>query len=220
MPLSFGSVLKQARKVKNLDLSTIAQSINVQEKYLHALEEERVQDIPSITYGKHFLRRYAAYIGLEYTKLEESFTKAFYYLKQREAVTCPQKQKRKEFSLFSHKLLVRRIGIVAVIALLGIGYLGFSVVYSLQPPQLTLTSPKQNLIVHATALEVSGVSDPEASITVNDQAVTTDEKGNFFLQLAVQPGTQIIRVRAEKKHGLATEEDRQVLVLEDKLTLK
>jgi len=214
MPMSFGLALKQAREVKNLDLSTIARAINVQEKYLQALEEERVRDIPSLTYGKYFLRRYAAYLGVSAAALENSLVNAHRFLEQHNLVVRPKKGKHKTFSLRSHTLLIRRFSIVAVITLCGIGYLSFSLAQSLQPPQLRITSPAQNLITHATELRVSGSTDSEAQVTVNDQNVAIDEEGNFSFQLSIQPGAQIIRVHAVKKHGLASEEERQILALE------
>ncbi len=215
MTMSFHPSLQQSREKKQEEIKDIAEKLHIQEKYLKALEDGDFHRIPSIGYGRQYLKTYAHYLNLEPKPLLEQFAKQYHYTQQREAVVRPQQKKRKEFSLVSHKLTLRRFAGVAVIVLLGVGYLSFSLAQSLQPPKLTVESPEENLITHDRQVEVRGVTDSEAQVTVNNQEVISDSQGNFSFTLEMQPGVQFIRIRSAKKHGLVNEQELRVLILEN-----
>jgi hypothetical protein len=60
-----GSSLRDARTRRRIDISQAEQVTKIRGKYLHALEEEKFDLLPSQTYVKGFLRAYAEYLGLD-----------------------------------------------------------------------------------------------------------------------------------------------------------
>lgn len=59
-----GSLLKQARLSKGLELGDIAELTHVRREYLRALEEGRYADLPEDVYTRNFVRLYAQAVGV------------------------------------------------------------------------------------------------------------------------------------------------------------
>ena len=55
--------LRSSRQAKKLKLSFIAKKLNINEKYLAALEKGEYKELPHGVYGKNFLREYALFLG-------------------------------------------------------------------------------------------------------------------------------------------------------------
>jgi len=62
---SFGKYLKRERESKKISLKEVAKNTRVREQFLKAIEEDRYEVLPSVTYVKGFLLAYARYIGLD-----------------------------------------------------------------------------------------------------------------------------------------------------------
>jgi len=65
MSSSIGTRLKSAREAKQLTLEEVAQATKVQRRTLVAIEEDRLQEVLESAYARIFLRRYAAFLGLD-----------------------------------------------------------------------------------------------------------------------------------------------------------
>lgn len=61
----FGRTLEQARIATGLSLEEAAAATHISPRYLRALEEEDVAELPAPIYAKGFLRAYAQYLGLD-----------------------------------------------------------------------------------------------------------------------------------------------------------
>jgi len=62
---TLGGLLRQARLSKNFELKEVNREINIEEKYLKALEEDDFYQLPGPTYTKGFLKRYAEFLELD-----------------------------------------------------------------------------------------------------------------------------------------------------------
>ncbi len=58
-------MLEKSRTEKGLEISKIAQIINVRKLYLLALENGKFDDIPGKTYVKGYLKLYSNFLGIE-----------------------------------------------------------------------------------------------------------------------------------------------------------
>jgi len=58
-------LLEKSRTEKGLEISKIAQIINVRKLYLLALENGKFDDIPGKTYVKGYLKLYSNFLGIE-----------------------------------------------------------------------------------------------------------------------------------------------------------
>lgn len=63
-PADFGTMLREARAAKGLELSDIAELTHVRKEYLRALEEGRFDDLPEDVYTRNFVRLYAQAVGI------------------------------------------------------------------------------------------------------------------------------------------------------------
>jgi len=62
--MSAGQKLRKARLEKGVDLDEVARVTRITKGYLHALEEDAHEKLPSEAYARGFLRIYANYLGL------------------------------------------------------------------------------------------------------------------------------------------------------------
>lgn len=63
--MRIGAELAAARERAGLDVATVAERTKIRSRYLEALEAERWEELPSLAYGKGFLRTYAELVGLD-----------------------------------------------------------------------------------------------------------------------------------------------------------
>ncbi len=62
---SLGKYLKRERENRKISLREVSKHIRVREQFLRAVEEDRHDLLPTITYVKGFLSAYARYLGLD-----------------------------------------------------------------------------------------------------------------------------------------------------------
>ncbi len=60
----FGQALRQAREEQHISLLQAEQALKIKSSYLQALEDERLELLPSPVYVRGFLRQYARLLGL------------------------------------------------------------------------------------------------------------------------------------------------------------
>ena len=75
--VEIGSVLREARERRGLELGAIERETHIRERYLAALEEERFERLPGRAYAKGFLRVYSDFLGLDGPLLVEEFNARF-----------------------------------------------------------------------------------------------------------------------------------------------
>ena len=60
-----GEELREARLTLGASVEDMAERLRINRRYIHALEEGRVQDLPGLAYAVGFVRSYAAALGLD-----------------------------------------------------------------------------------------------------------------------------------------------------------
>ncbi len=74
---SFGAVLQQARKNKQVTLDAAAAELFILKRHLEALESENFAELPQAAFARGFAINYAKYLGLDSTKIASSFDAAY-----------------------------------------------------------------------------------------------------------------------------------------------
>ena len=203
--------LHQARQAKKLKLKPVAQKLKINYRYLKALEKGDYQKLPDGIYGKNFLREYAQFLGLDYQSLLAA------YDLEKKFLTAGQQQQ-----LFSRKIVKKRYLLIfpklvknlliALVIIVCFIYLGFRVSKILASPILFIYQPAENLITTKNIIEVTGKTEKEVKITINDEAILTDTNGNFSKIINLKNGLNLINITASKKYGHEKTITRQVLV--------
>jgi len=75
--IEIGASLAQARARLGLDIAEAAKETRLREHYLHALENEEFDQLPPGSYGRAFLRTYAAFLDLDAELLVEEYITRF-----------------------------------------------------------------------------------------------------------------------------------------------
>lgn len=73
-----GTILKQAREERGLDISAVAEELMIRRFYLEAMEEGAFHELPERVYATGFVRSYATYVGLDPVEASEQFKRDAY----------------------------------------------------------------------------------------------------------------------------------------------
>ncbi|MDP2206360.1 MAG: DUF4115 domain-containing protein [Alphaproteobacteria bacterium] len=68
-----GTILRTAREKMGLPLEDVSASINVRVVQLHAIEDDRIDQLPGMTYAVGFVRSYAQFLKLDAKEIVETF---------------------------------------------------------------------------------------------------------------------------------------------------
>jgi cytoskeletal protein RodZ len=66
---SFGPALRHARQQQGISLDDVARDTRLGKRYVLALEDEALHDLPGTTYNRAYVRTYAGYLGLNPDRL-------------------------------------------------------------------------------------------------------------------------------------------------------
>ncbi len=210
---SVAEQLRNTRLAKNLEIEDVAKKLNINLKYLKALEEGEYNELPIGIYGKNYLREYAQFLGLDYSKLLKTFSSKE-NISQIERGEIFSKQVVKGHYFLTTPKIIRNIVIVLIIAVCFI-YLGYYLQNVISPPKLIINNPVENYITSNYLLTVIGLTDPGSKVIINGSQVLSDSQGVFSKEINLKKGINIISITAEKRLGRKSTVVRQVLVKED-----
>ncbi len=74
---SFGAMLQQARKSKQVSLEEASSELFILKRHLQALEEENFSELPQAAFARGFAINYAKFLGLDPVKVASSFDAAY-----------------------------------------------------------------------------------------------------------------------------------------------
>ncbi len=203
---TIGEILKSARVNKNLSLAQIEKVTKIKASFIGAIEQEAWDTLPAFPTVLGFVKSLSSPLGID-EKLSVAVLKRDYPPKKLRVTPKPDITNR---LVWSPKLTFI-VGIALVLLAL-FGYLGLQYIRFISPPRLTIESPKPDQIVVGRSVNVFGITDTDAKITVNDQPVTVSDDGKFSVSLDVVPETKEIRVQASSRSGKTTTVSRRITV--------
>ncbi|WLP93595.1 helix-turn-helix domain-containing protein [Psychrobacter sp. M13] len=74
---SFGVMLQNARKTKQMSLETVASELFILKRHLQALEDEDFAQLPQAAFSRGFAINYAKFLGLDPVQVANSFDNAY-----------------------------------------------------------------------------------------------------------------------------------------------
>ncbi|MFA5128985.1 MAG: helix-turn-helix domain-containing protein [Patescibacteria group bacterium] len=204
-----GEILSEARREQNLSLEEVADVTRLRLTHLTALEAGDYENLPGGVYSEKILENYANFLNLDLTGLKKIFEKENLTSKRIKKAAFLQKISSKNF-IVTPRLI--EISVAAVFVILLLTYLGFEINNIFSPPNLSLLSPENNLTTEAPTITVSGYTEKEVNVKINDQAIQTDAAGNFNETISLKTGLNIIKVSAAKKRSRENIIYRQVIL--------
>ncbi len=190
---TLGEKLREARLDRGLPLEKAAKDLNIAFKYLEALENNRLGDLPGKTYLKNYLRDYSCYLHLDFGELWD------------EAKISTQKEAKKFQAIHGRHFFVwskflSRLAAAFVIIILLV-FIGWKISDIFRPPSLVISEPSDGYITSTSQIMLRGLSAKEAEITINNKAVFVDNQGKFEAAVDLQKGLNLIKISASKRYS-------------------
>jgi cytoskeletal protein RodZ len=202
--------LRAAREGKKIAIEFVAQKLAINQEYLSALEKGDYSRLPAGVYGKTYLKKYGAFLGLNWPPLEEKYNKERKFLnKENEDVFAKRKISKRELVVFP-KILRNILVILFVAALLF--YLGYYLKNSFSQPKIIIFSPANNLVTENNSVEIVGQADERTQIAINNKQILKDGAGNFKETVELKKGLNVITISAQNKYSRKKIIEKQILV--------
>lgn len=198
--LTVGEILKKARIENRLTLEDIEKQIRIRKKFLSALEENAWHELPSLPYIKGFLRNYSNFLNLRPEEIIAIFRRQF--SEQEKAGLLPEGLTHpldEPVIHFTPQIAV--IGIIVSFIIFFFGYLFFQYKIYTSPPNLTVNSPAEGQVISSANIQVSGKTDSDAVISVNNIKIAINQSGEFTTTLILPPGINPIVIESTSKYG-------------------
>lgn len=197
---TLGGTLRSLRKRQGISLEIIAGRTNIQKKYLQAFEEDAHHALPDPIYAQHLLKQFAEVIHADVDYVLSRYAE--------ECGSCPvvhetlkaPRQRVGRQMLRQWRPIAGRI-VIGLIAAALLFFIGSHVFNLISPPNLIVEYPAEDLQTAVPTIDISGQTEQEVRITINDKPVLTDPTGRFIHTTSLTRGLNIITVRAQRKYG-------------------
>ncbi len=194
-----GELLKQKRLEKKITRDQIVRKTKISSNYVKALENDDFANLPEAAFVKGFIRNYAKTVGLNPKQALAVFRRDYDQNVKGQVVprslTSSLTSKR---AIWTPKTTVAAL--VAIVALSLAAYFVYQLRLLTAAPPLEILSPQENEHVVST-ITVSGKTDPQATLKLNNQLVLIDENGEFSQSLLLSQGTRTITIESTSRSG-------------------
>ena len=206
-----GQILREERERKFYTLDEIEKVTKIRKELLEALEADDWGKLPPSTFVQGFIKSYGKFLGLDTQKLLAIFRREFSEHKNPPRVlqSFSNPLTTNKFNLTPSKLISL---VVVGIVLIFFGYLWFEYRYLVLPPKLEVTYPPDQITVAEESINVKGNTDPEATLSLNNQPVAISNDGQFSAEIKLSEGTNKLSIESTSKIGKITKLERTVFL--------
>ncbi len=195
---TIGKFLKEERTKKHYSQSLLEEKTRIKKVFLDALEKEHWSILPEFAVVVGFVKNVSIALDID-TAQAVAMLRRDYPPKQKTGLTPKPDIKR----IIGWRPRYTFFVLILTIFLLVSGYLYFQFRKFNNPPSLVITSPTQQEIIKTSTITVSGSTDTDSSVIVNNQPVIVDDKGNFAADIEIFEGTREIVVKSTTRAGKA-----------------
>lgn len=206
---TIGQVLKRYRLESGYLVKEIELELLISSRHIEALEGDDFKALPADLYIVNFIKSYAKLLGLDEQRLLSL------YEKQKEQLSDNLDSGRQENFKKTREIITPKrvkIGFLILIGILLLGYLGWQINQIFSPPALAVNEPADNIIIKQSYVVISGVTEKEARVFINNKEIYLGEGGKFSTTLDLQKGLNIIKISAQKKYSKEAVIYKQILV--------
>jgi len=179
-----------------LTLVEVSRETKVPVKYIEMIEDGKYNKLPPDVYVKGFLNAYAGFLGIDPKKIVNL------YQREKDISSNLNGEEKKSFKNkkgLPRFVITPRIIIAVFAAVIILG--GFSYLYSqigrfAAIPRLIISSPAENESISGNFVAISGFTDEDAKLTINNQPVMVNDKGEFKEDILLQSGVNTITISA------------------------
>lgn len=193
-----GQKLREKRLSKGLTIEQVSKETKIRTSYITAIEKGDYQRLPASTYIQGFIRNYAKYLELNENDTLAIFRREFD--EDAAFAVLPKGLVKEDFPIKRIKV-ADTVKILVLLAIVLLGYILFQYRFAIISPPLEVSTPKDGTIVLSRTVVVSGNTDSNATVFVNNDNVSLDRNGNFKKSITVFPGKITVKIRAINYFG-------------------
>jgi cytoskeleton protein RodZ len=204
---TLGEQLKNIRSTGRITLFEVSRETKIPVKYLEMIEEGKYETLPPDVYVKGFLKGYAEFLGADSKKIINL------YQRERDIKSNLSGDDKKKAPAKISKpvrfVVTPRIIIASIVALVVFG--GFFYIYRqigkfAAVPRLVVTEPSDGENVEGNSIEIAGLTDKDAKLTINEQPIVVNDKGEFKENVLLQKGINAITISSVNRFEKSTSE--------------
>lgn len=208
-----GGILKKAREEKGVSLAQASVATRIQPKFLKALEESDYGAFSSPVYIRGFLLSYTKFLGMDADKIL-----AFWRREYGDSVGSTNRVVGKFLDPYLlPKLVITPAAVftagIALLIATFFGYVFWQYHFFAKAPKLAITSPLDGSTVGNYSLNVVGMTEAGAKVSLNGQDIPVTEEGIFAVNVDLAKGINVLSFSAKNKLGRETRTKRTVIVL-------
>lgn len=209
---TLAETFKSARVKKEVSLSEAEIATKVRAKFLLALENAEWKVLPQEVYLRGFVSAYAKYLDLPIDQVMVLFDKEVKIRRGKSKAKISYNQTLKQKKVIITPKFLAYFGIsVFVVSLFT--YIILQILNFAGNPNLKIIAPENNLVTEVDSIDLSGITDTDTSVVINNENVPVSGDGRFLLQLKLHRGVNVIKVKAINK---AKKESSEVYTVEYK----
>jgi cytoskeletal protein RodZ len=202
---TLGQIFKRYREAEGLKIAQIEKDLKISHRMIEALESDNYHTLPDEIYVKNIIKSYARYLALDYNRLLALYEAA------RGKKNSQQTAYAKPVKVLLTPQRVRNL-IIALAVIILLGYFGWQLNQVFQPPSLIIYQPDKDLVISQNYVEITGKTEKEARVFINEKEVFLDYNGEFKATLDLQKGLNLIKISAMKKRSAENTVYREILV--------
>ena len=203
---TIGQFLKDARNKKRYSLVKVENATRIKKNFIEAIEKEDWRSLPDFPVVVGFVKSIAQFLDLNVRSTVALLRRDY---PPKSLSINPKPDVGQKFSWSPKLSFIVGVGVVIVAVL---GYLGFQYTKFLSPPKLEVLEPRDSQVVTSRLVTVSGKTDSDATIKINNQPTLSDSDGGFTAQIQIYEGTTEIVIKAVSRSGKETVVARKITV--------
>lgn len=210
---TLGEKLRQHREKNGWSREKAARLISTNVENITKIEEGDFAAMPPAVYATNILKNYAKLLQLNPAIVVEGYEREKSLFDKISERGAKQKIGRlyKTINEFLNPRTLKYFIILSLFVAV-IAYLGFEVNRIISPPVVEIFSPADDLTTDSGQVTISGQTEKEVSVQINDQPLLIDQAGRFTLTLNLQNGLNIVKISARKKHSKETVIHKKIMV--------
>lgn len=187
--------MKEARAKKRYSQEKIAEETKIKKEFISSMEKENWELLPEFPVIVGFVKQISKFLKVDERQAVALLRRDY---PPKVLPVNPKPDVSKKFRWRPRTTFI--VGITIVIMMV-LGYLGFQYSRFISPPKLVVDQPQEEEVVKERILIVSGKTDLDATIRINNQPVLVDEDGDFETEIEIFEGTEEIIVKAVSRSG-------------------
>ncbi len=187
------NIIRNARLDRDFEIVEISKKLKIPVKYIEAIESENINNFPQEPYCSLIVKDYAQYLGLNGQEMLKLFRRDFAQKKKVKTIN-------KEYFSFTPQFTFTAA--IVIFTLFFAAYLTSEYFKFNQPPKLKIEAPQSAVL--GSSIEVSGSTDPESTVRVNQDLVIVDPEGNFRKKVSVSDANTKIVIESKSPSGKST----------------